>query len=167
MYITRDLEGALTEALRGGKVVILYGSRQTGKTTLIERLLADDEIRRGGVVTLSGDVREERELLAYETMTPEKAQSIVGEARTLFVDEAQKIRAAKAELEEEKERLSKMRTEAEAVKAERVKELESPGEEVSLVAVYRSPLELFHREEHPARIIREVPEDRADEYCAD
>jgi len=92
MYITRDLEGALTEALRGGKVVILYGSRQTGKTTLIERLLADDEIRRGGVVTLSGDVREERELLAYETMTPEKAQSIVGEARTLFVDEAQKIR---------------------------------------------------------------------------
>lgn len=47
MYITRDLEGALSEALRGGKVVILYGSRQTGKTTLIERLLADDELRRG------------------------------------------------------------------------------------------------------------------------
>ena len=92
MYITRDLEGALAEAFRGGKVVILYGSRQTGKTTLIERLLADDEIRRRGVVTLSGDVREERELLAYETMTPEKAQSIVGEAKTLFVDEAQKIR---------------------------------------------------------------------------
>jgi len=92
MYITRDLEGALAEALHGDKVVILYGSRQTGKTTLIERLLADDDIRRGGVVTLSGDVREERELLAYETMTPEKARSIIGEARTLFVDEAQKIR---------------------------------------------------------------------------
>ena len=92
MYITRDLEGALAEAICGRKVVILYGSRQTGKTTLIERLLSDAEIRRGGVVTLSGDVREERELLAYETMTPEKARSIVGEARTLFVDEAQKIR---------------------------------------------------------------------------
>lgn len=39
--------------------------------------------------------------------------------------EAQKIRAAKQELEEEKERLSKMKKEAEAVKAERVKELES------------------------------------------
>lgn len=92
MYITRDLEGALAEALRGKKVVILYGSRQTGKTTLIEHLLADSDIRRGGVVTLSGDVREERELLAYETMTPEKARSIVGEAGTLFIDEAQKIR---------------------------------------------------------------------------
>ena len=44
---------------------------------------------------------------------------------TQMKDEAQKIRVAKAELEEEKERLSKMRTEAEAVKAERVKELES------------------------------------------
>lgn len=39
--------------------------------------------------------------------------------------EAQKIRAAKAELEEEKERLSQMKKDAEAVKAERVKELES------------------------------------------
>lgn len=40
-------------------------------------------------------------------------------------DEAQKIRAAKEELELEKEKLSKMKKEAEAVKAERVKELES------------------------------------------
>jgi septal ring factor EnvC (AmiA/AmiB activator) len=40
-------------------------------------------------------------------------------------EEAQKIRAAKVELEEEKERLSQMKKEAEAVKAERVKELES------------------------------------------
>ena len=40
-------------------------------------------------------------------------------------EEAEKIRAAKVELEEEKERLSQMKKEAEAVKAERVKELES------------------------------------------
>ena len=40
-------------------------------------------------------------------------------------DEAQKIRAAKEELELEKEKLSKMKQDAEAVKAERVKELES------------------------------------------
>ena len=39
--------------------------------------------------------------------------------------EAQKNRAAKVELEEEKEKLSKMKKDAEAVKAERVKELES------------------------------------------
>ena len=40
-------------------------------------------------------------------------------------DEAQKIRAAKEELELEKEKLSKMKKDAEAVKAERMKELES------------------------------------------
>ncbi len=47
MYIARDLEKALAEALQGRKVVILYGSRQTGKTTLIEHLLENDTIRRG------------------------------------------------------------------------------------------------------------------------
>ncbi len=40
-------------------------------------------------------------------------------------EEAKKIRAAKDELEEEKEKLSRMKKDAEAVKAERVKELES------------------------------------------
>jgi hypothetical protein len=31
MYIERDLEPRLAEALRGNKVLILYGSRQTGR----------------------------------------------------------------------------------------------------------------------------------------
>ena len=92
MYIERDLEKALAEALHGTKVVILYGSRQTGKTTLVEHLLDAETVRKGGIVVLSGDVLEDRALLSYETMTPEKARSILGEAKTLFVDEAQKIR---------------------------------------------------------------------------
>lgn len=92
MYIMRDLEKRLADAMQGGKVVILYGSRQTGKTTLVERILDADAIKRQGIVVLSGDVQAERALLAYETMTPEKARSILGEAKTLFVDEAQKIR---------------------------------------------------------------------------
>ena len=91
MYIERDLEPRLAEALRGNKVLILYGSRQTGKTTVVERLLSAPDIRREGVVRLSGDILPERELLDYATMTAEKAQGILGEAKTLFVDEAQKI----------------------------------------------------------------------------
>ena len=91
MYIERDLEPRLADALRGSKVLILYGSRQTGKTTVVERLLSAPDIRREGVVRLSGDVLPERELLDYATMTAEKAQGILGEAKTLFVDEAQKI----------------------------------------------------------------------------
>ena len=91
MYISRDLEPVLASALRGNKVLVLYGSRQTGKTTIIERLLSSPDIRRGGIVELSGDIIPDRALLSHATMTPEKAKSIVGEAKTLFVDEAQKI----------------------------------------------------------------------------
>ena len=39
MYIKRDLERVISDALRGKKVVILYGSRQTGKTTALNYLL--------------------------------------------------------------------------------------------------------------------------------
>ena len=92
MYIERDLEARLAEAFYGKKVVILYGSRQTGKTTIVEHLLEDKKIRREGIVKLSGDILEERELLKYASMTTAKVKSIVGEAKTLFVDEAQKIK---------------------------------------------------------------------------
>ena len=91
MYIERDLETRLSEAFHGRKVVVLYGSRQTGKTTIVEHLLESADIRKEGVVILSGDILSERLLLDYNTMTVEKAKSIIGEAGTLFVDEAQRI----------------------------------------------------------------------------
>ena len=90
-YINRDITPVLREALDGGKVIVVYGSRQTGKTTIVEHLLADAQIRAEGVVRISGDVLQERSLLDYERMTVERAASIIGEAHTLFIDEAQKI----------------------------------------------------------------------------
>ena len=45
MYIERDLETRLSEAFHGRKVVVLYGSRQTGKTTIVEHLLEAADIR--------------------------------------------------------------------------------------------------------------------------
>ena len=91
MYITRDLESVITKALDGGKVVILYGARQTGKTTMIEHLLDEGKLKDEGVVVLSGDIMQERELLDYNSMTVEKAKGIIGGAKTLFIDEAQKV----------------------------------------------------------------------------
>ncbi|MBQ6473223.1 MAG: ATP-binding protein [Victivallales bacterium] len=91
MYIERDLETRLSEAFHGRKVVVLYGSRQTGKTTIVEHLLESADIRKEGVVIMSGDILFERLLFDYNTMTVEKAKSIIGEAGTLFVDEAQRI----------------------------------------------------------------------------
>ena len=91
MYISRDLESVITKVLDGGKVVILYGARQTGKTTMIEHLLNDEKLNGEGIVVLSGDIMQERELLDYRTMTIEKARGIIGDAKTLFIDEAQRI----------------------------------------------------------------------------
>lgn len=91
MFIERDFSKILREALLGGKVLIVYGSRQTGKTTIIEHVLADETIRAEGIVRLSGDIVSDRSLLEYATMTVEKAASIIGDAKTLFIDEAQKI----------------------------------------------------------------------------
>ena len=91
MYIRRDFEEMFAKTIRSGKVLVVYGSRQTGKTTVIEKVLASDEFRNSGIVSLSGDVKLHRDMLAYGSMTPEKARSILGNAKILFVDEAQKI----------------------------------------------------------------------------
>ena len=87
MYIKRDFESVFGEILRSNKILVVYGSRQTGKTTIIEHLLEDEDIRAQGIVLLNGDVKGDRELLAYESMTAEKAHAIIGDAKMLFVDE--------------------------------------------------------------------------------
>ena len=91
MYIKRDFEELFTKMLFARKVLVVYGARQTGKTTLIDKLLSDKKIVKDGVVKFNGDIKLHREILSYETMTPEKAASFIGNAKTLFIDEAQKI----------------------------------------------------------------------------
>lgn len=91
MYIRRDFEDLFAKAARSRKVLVVYGSRQTGKTTIVEKVLAAKDIVDAGVVSLNGDVKAHRDMLSYESMTPERAHSIIGNAKTLFIDEAQKI----------------------------------------------------------------------------
>ena len=75
MYIKRDFEDLFAQTLRSGKVLVVYGSRQTGKTTIVEKLLSADDLRREGIVKLDGDIKAHRDMLAYETMSPEKART--------------------------------------------------------------------------------------------
>ena len=44
MYIARQAEIQLRKALESGKVVILTGARQVGKTTLVQHLLASKHV---------------------------------------------------------------------------------------------------------------------------
>ncbi len=91
MYIKRDFEALFAKTIRSRSVLVVYGSRQTGKTTVIEKVLEAQDIKNGGVVTLDGDIKAHRDMLSYESMTSERARLIIGNAKTLFIDEAQKI----------------------------------------------------------------------------
>ncbi len=84
--ITRTLEKKLSARLYKGKVIILYGPRQVGKTTLIHQLL---ENRSESYILFNGDEADIREQLQNTTST--RLKSLVGNAQIVFIDEAQRI----------------------------------------------------------------------------
>ncbi len=91
MYVTRDFEEMFRRVIASPRVLIVYGSRQVGKTTIIDKILSDEHLKASGIVRLNGDIKADRDILAYDTMTIAKARMIMGPAKILFIDEAQKI----------------------------------------------------------------------------
>ncbi len=86
MYIVRAITDQIGAALeQPGTAVILYGPRQAGKTTLVRQLLAD----RPDAVSFTGDDLYTQTLLARHEL--EHLQRIIGNANTVFIDEAQRI----------------------------------------------------------------------------
>ncbi len=84
--IKRTLQESITTRLFKGKVIIVLGARQVGKTTLIENILSDQD---APAIELNGDEADVRELLADTTST--RLQTIVGRNKLVFIDEAQRI----------------------------------------------------------------------------
>ncbi len=84
--INRLLESQIREKLFKGKAVILKGPRQTGKTTLLRQIFS----KMPDVLWLNGDDTETRILL--EDVSAAKWKRIIGNARVVVVDEAQRIR---------------------------------------------------------------------------
>ena len=87
MYIPQRQLANLKEAVRPGKVVIIYGPRRAGKTTLLKKYIesVDDE-----VLFVNGDDIAARQYL--ESQSIEKLRDFVGNHSMLLVDEAQYIR---------------------------------------------------------------------------
>ncbi|HIJ96317.1 MAG TPA: ATP-binding protein [Desulfuromonadales bacterium] len=86
MYIRqRQLEN-LEHALKRGKVVVIYGARRTGKTTLINEYLKSESepylLVSGEDITIQGYL---------SSQSIEKLKSFIGSNRLLVIDEAQKI----------------------------------------------------------------------------
>ena len=82
--IIRDLTSRLVDKLGKGKVIVLIGSRQVGKTTLVNSLLKDIPF-----LFLDGDDAVVAETLA--NANTETLKSIIGSFKYVFIDEVQRI----------------------------------------------------------------------------
>ena len=88
MHIKRDIDGFLAKRIFGGKTLVIYGPRQSGKTTAVESYLATHELV-SDVVSFNGDETTDRQLLA--DASAEKLRLLVGKKKILFIDEAHKV----------------------------------------------------------------------------
>jgi uncharacterized protein len=85
MQIERTLKGKLLEKWNSGKVLVVLGPRQVGKTTLLKELC---EIE-GNYLFMNGDDAEMR--VRLEGAGESKLRGLIGKHTTVFFDEAQRI----------------------------------------------------------------------------
>ena len=85
--VERYLKQKIKNQLNKGKVIVLVGARQVGKTTLIEEIFADSK-NNPQTVVFNGDNLEAQKL---SKMTSDQIKRKVGKANLLLIDEAHKI----------------------------------------------------------------------------
>lgn len=83
--IPRQITSAIENDLFQGKVLIITGARQVGKTTLIESILTGKK----KVISFNADNLTDRTKL--ENQDFEKLNHLVGDNNIIFIDESQKI----------------------------------------------------------------------------
>jgi len=84
--IKRICQPTIASKLFKGKAILLFGPRQSGKSTLVDALLHAQEKEW---LYLNGDDADVRELLTNTTAT--KLKAIMGNKAIVFIDEAQRI----------------------------------------------------------------------------
>ena len=87
MIIDRDIKASILETLVSEhKVVIIYGPRQVGKTTLVKEILASMNLK---AMTINGDRRDQHTIISSRDLGQMK--SLLSDIQLLFIDEAQNI----------------------------------------------------------------------------
>lgn len=84
--IFRELEKILIDRIAKGKVVIISGPRQVGKTTLAMEIEKKVHLK---TLWLNGDEPDIRDMLSNATST--RLQTIIGNNKLIIIDEAQRI----------------------------------------------------------------------------
>ncbi len=88
MHYERYLKAQIQSWLLKGKVIIVCGARQVGKTTLVRKIMEET----GDSVYLNCELLTVREMI--ESFNPERLKAYTGEARLVVFDEIQKTRDA-------------------------------------------------------------------------
>lgn len=83
--IKRVARHLITDKLNKGKVILLFGPRQTGKTTLLHQIFDDVP----NVLWLNGDEPDVQQL--FENASSDRLKSVFGDCKTVILDEAQRI----------------------------------------------------------------------------
>jgi len=85
-YISRELENIIKKRLFKGKIIVVYGARQVGKTTLVKKILKDF---KGRGSYLNCDLLSVQNALSE--MEAEKLKAYLGNFDLIVLDEAQNI----------------------------------------------------------------------------
>ena len=83
--IQREIEQQVRLLFQRGKVILIMGARQVGKSTLLNQLFGEQK----DIVWLNGDVDNVQDLLQHPSAPRLKA--IIGDNQYLIIDEAQRI----------------------------------------------------------------------------
>ena len=85
--IPRIIKNQITNDLFQGKAIIITGSRQVGKTTLLESTRAESGIKGVWLNCDEPDIRAQ-----LENVTSTQLKSLLGDAQIAFIDEAQRVK---------------------------------------------------------------------------
>lgn len=84
----RILEEKIKNDFFSGKIIMLLGARQIGKTTLVEEILKKN-YHENDIVFFNWDYNDDRELLSENSL--KKLGLYIEDKKIIFIDEAQKI----------------------------------------------------------------------------
>ena len=88
MYVPQKQLENLRSLIRPGKVIVIYGARRVGKTTLLNKFV--ENLDKNAVLFVNGDDINARQFL--ESQSIDNLKDFVGKHQYLIVDEAQYVR---------------------------------------------------------------------------
>lgn len=83
--INRTIINSITTRLGKGKAILLFGPRQSGKTTLLHQIFDGRE----KVMWFNGDETDVQQL--FENASSARLKAVFGDSQTIIIDEAQRI----------------------------------------------------------------------------